>query len=432
MASGETARMSSDRDPYLISIKDFVASKQIRLFQGLKQNCFSGQLIIEDTKGRVWTFFIYLGRIVYVKGGTHNTRRWRRNLVTHLPQIAYHLQQELQSLDNLDGNNIEIGWDYSLLYLWVEQEKANRENVTKMIRGLTTEVIFDVTQAKEITYQLQPQENYISQPLAMIDSEQQIIEAWKLWQSWQQANLENISPNLVPIIKQSEKLQERTSPKTYQALIRLLDGKHTLRDLALQKQKDVLVMTRSLMPYIQLGFLELIEISDIHTPIVINQELEESSPSTETEESYFPASGMDTTGLSTFMSRERKKPVIACVDASASVCSTIKDIVTQAGYDFKAERDPLRALAVLLALKPDFVFIDLLMPELNGYELCAQLRQLSSFRDIPIVILTDNINLIDRVKAKMVGCSELLEKSLENSSILNIISKYLNQEFISS
>ena len=191
-------------------------------------------------------------------------------------------------------------------------------------------------------------------------------------------------------------------------------------------------MTRSLMPYIQLGFLELIEISDIHTPIVINQELEESSLSTETEESYFPTSEMDATDLSTFMSRERKKPVIACVDESASVCSIMKDIINQAGYEFKAERDPLRALAVLLALKPDFVFIDLLMPELNGYELCAQLRQLSSFRDIPIVILADNINLIDRVKAKMVGCSELLEKSLDASSILNIISKYLNQEVISS
>ena len=424
--------MSSDHNPYLISIKDFVASKQIRLFQGLKQNCFNGHLIIKDTKERTWTFFIYLGRIVYAKGGTHDTRRWRRNLVAHLPQIAYQLQQELQSLDNLASNNIEISWDYFLLSLWVETKKANREDATKMIRGITTEVFFDITQAKEITYQLQPQEKYLAQPLAMIDSEQQIIEAWKLWQSWQQANLADISPNLVPIIKQPELLKERTSPKTYQALTRLLDGKHTLRDLALQKRKEVLVMTRSLMPYIQLKFLELTEIPDINTPIVIDRELDTSSTPTETEESYFPTSEIDTTDLSRFMSRERKKPIIACIDESTSVCETIKDIVTQAGYDFKGEQDPLRALAVLLALKPDFIFIDLLMPELNGYELCAQLRQLSFFQNTPIVILSSNINLIDRVKAKMVGCSELLDKSLETQSILNIISKYLDQEVVSS
>lgn len=424
--------MSSDGNPYLISIKDFVASKQIRLFQGLKQNCFSGQLIIEDTQKRTWTFFLYLGRILYLRGGIHNTRRWRRSLVTHLPQIACRLQQELKSLESLASNDIEISWDYSLLSIWVEEEKINREDVTKMIRYLSAEVIFDITQAKEITYQLEPREKYQNQPLAMIDSEQQIIEAWKHWQSWQQANLTDISPNLVPIIEKSEQLREHTSPKTYQALRRLLDGKHSLRDLALQKQKDVLLMTRSLMPYIQLKFLKLIEIPDINTPIVINQELDTFDPPTETEESYFPASDMETSNLSKFLSMERQIPVIACVDENASVCEAIGKIVIQAGYSFKAEKEPLRALAFLLALKPDFIFIDWLMPELNGYELCAQLRQLSSFRDTPIVVFSSNINLIDRVKAKMAGCSELLEKSLEAQPILNIIAKYLNQEVASS
>lgn len=424
--------MSSDSNPYLISIKDFVASKQIRLFQGLKQNCFSGQLTIEDTRQRKWIFSLYLGRIVYVRGGTHNTRRWRRNLVAHLPQIAYRLQQEINALESLASNEIEIGWDYALLSIWLEEDKISREDVTKMVRSLTTEVLFDITQAKEISYQLKPQENYLSQPIAMIDSEQQIIEAWKSWQSWQQTKLEHISPNLVPIITQPEQLQERTSAKTYQALSRLLDGKHTLRDLALQKQKDVLLMTRSLIPYIHLNFIELIEIPDINTPIIIDRELDNISISTENKESYFPASDLENTSLSQFLPTARQKPVIACVDSDTMVCATLGKIVTEAGYIFKAEQEPLRALAVLLALKPDFIFIDLLMPELNGYELCAQLRQLSSFRDTPIVIFSSNVNLIDRVKAKMVGCSELVDKSLEVQPILNIISKYLNQKVTSS
>lgn len=429
--------MSSDQNPYLISIKDFVASKQIRLFQGLKQNCFSGQLIIKDTQEKIWSFSLYLGRIVYVRGGTHNTRRWRRNLVAHLPQIAHRLQQELNSLESLAGNDIEISWDYSLLSIWLVEEKINREDVTKMIRSITTEVLFDITQTKEITYQLEAQEKYLSQPLAMIDSEQQIIEAWKSWQCWHQSGLETISPNLVPIIEQPEQLKERTSPKTYQALTRLLDGKHTLRDLALQKQKDVLLMTRSLIPYIQLKFLKLIEIPDINTPIVIDPDFDTTSTPTGTEESYFPPSDsdMESTNLSQFLSMERQKPIIACVDSNDSVCETIGKIVNRAGYSFKAEKEPLRALAILLALKPDFIFIDLLMPGLNGYELCAQLRQLSSFRDTPIVIFSNNTNLIDRVKAKMVGCSELVEKSLEAQAILGIIAKYLdrsNQKVIPS
>ena len=412
--------MSSDHNPYVISIKEFVASKQIRLFQGLKQNCFSGQLIIKDTKETQWTFFLYLGRIVYVTGGIHAIRRWRRNLVAYLPQIAYQLQKELQSLDNLISDDIEVSWDYSLLDFWVEQDKANREDVTKMIRAITTEVLFDITQAREITYQLEPQEKSENQPLAMVDSEQQIIDAWKLWQAWQQAKLDDKSPNLAPVIKQPEQLKERSSPKTYQALTRLLDGKHTLRDLAVQKQKEVLIMTRSIMPYLKLGFLELIEIPDINTPIVINSP-EISSIASKAEE------------LSeiTSTTSEKTKPLIVCIDQSSSVCQTMEEILTPAGYDFKAEQDPLQALAVLLALKPDFIFIDLLMPELNGYELCTQLRQLSCFREIPIIIFSNTINLIDRVKAKMVGCSELVDKSLEAKSILDIVDKHLNQKVVS-
>ena len=423
--------MSKDNNPYLISIKEFVASKQIRLFQGLKQDCFSGQLVIQDTQSKKWTFFLYLGRIVYVIGGVHGSRRWRRNLVAYLPKIAYQLEKELQSIDNLTRDNTEISWDYSLLSLWVEAEKANREDVTKMIRAIATEVLFDITQAREITYYLKPQDKYISSPLAMIDSEQQIIEAWKLWQSWQEANLEDYSPNLAPAIKQPDRLKERTSPKIYQALTRLLNGKSTLRDLAVQKQKSVLMTASSIMPYLKLGFLELTEIPDINTPIAINTTQKASIPS-KIEEYSLSSAQIDKENTELSSSIPRTKPLIACIDESPSFCQNMGDVITQAGYAFKAEQDPLKAIAVLLDIKPDLIFIDLLMPELNGYELCSQLRQLTYFQNTPIILLVSNINLIDRVKAKMIGCSELFDKSSETKSVLNIIARYLNQQVVNS
>jgi chemotaxis family two-component system response regulator PixG len=262
--------MTSDRTSVMTPIPEFVASKQIQLFQGLKQHGFSGQLVLQDLNDNKWIFFLYWGRIIYVTGGLHPVRRWRRHLATYLPHIASQLQEELNCLDTVFVENIDISWDYDLLSLWVEQQKVEREAATKMIRAIVTEAIFDITQTGEIIYQLIPQEKPVARQLAMVDSEQQIVEAWKLWQAWQGSQLETYSPDLAPAIKNLEQLQARTSEKTYQVLTRLVDGRHSLRDLAVQKQTDVIVITRSIIHYVKLGLLELIAIPDLSPPISIS------------------------------------------------------------------------------------------------------------------------------------------------------------------
>ncbi|MBE9166982.1 DUF4388 domain-containing protein [Pleurocapsales cyanobacterium LEGE 06147] len=264
--------MTSDRTSIMIPIPEFVASKQIQLFQGLKQDGFSGQLVLQDLNEKKWIFFLYWGRIVYVTGGLHPVRRWRRHLVHYLPHIASQLQEELNRLNDVfvENINIDISWDYYLLSLWVEQQKVEREAATKMIRAIVSEVLFDITQTGEILYQLILKDKPVAKQIAMIDSEQQIIEAWKLWQTWQRSQLAIYSPDLAPAIKDLEQLQARTSEKTYQVLTRLIDGRHSLRDLAVQKQTDVMLMARSLIPYLKLKLLELVEIPDLSPPIVLS------------------------------------------------------------------------------------------------------------------------------------------------------------------
>ena len=79
-------------------IPQFNAIKQLEFFESLKNSKFSGQLEISDTNDNSWTFYLYLGRIIYGTGGTHPTRRWRRNLVSYCPQRLAHfdeIQEEL-------------------------------------------------------------------------------------------------------------------------------------------------------------------------------------------------------------------------------------------------------------------------------------------------------------------------------------------------
>lgn len=392
--------MTTDKNVPLIPISEFVASKQAGLFQTLKQPRFTGQLILTGPKGDQWTFYLYLGRIMYATGGNHPVRRWRRNLALYMNQIPFDLKSLQKDLENIPNKDlIHTCWEYQLLCLWVEQHKISREQVAKMIRAVITEIFFDVTQAVQITYQIK-RDNNLSTQLVLIDADQVIVESWKLWQAWQSAKVADRSPNSAPVIKLPEQLQSRTSPKTYQVLSKLLDGQRTLRDLAITMRKNIVEVTRSLMPYVQAGLVELVDLSDLQAPLIQDFSTQDQNQS----------------------------PVIACIDDSPVICQTMEKIVTGAGYQFIGINDALRAIAVVLANKPDLIFLDLIMPNANGYEICGQLRKLNFFKNTPIVILTGNDGLIDRVRSKMVGATDFLTKPIDNDIVLETIRKYLKQK----
>jgi chemotaxis family two-component system response regulator PixG len=118
----------------------------------------------------------------------------------------------------------------------------------------------------EIVFQLNISQSFPIQ-LLFIDADQVIVEAWERWQQWQGAKLADRSPNDCPFIRQPDQLKQRTSPKTSQIMIKLFNGKNTLRDLSLELNQDITKMTRLMLPYIQLGLIDLISVSDLPIPI---------------------------------------------------------------------------------------------------------------------------------------------------------------------
>ena len=103
----------------------------------------------------------------------------------------------------------------------------------------------------------------------------------------------------------------------------------------------------------------------------------------------------------------------------------MEQIPTNAGYRFVGIQDSIHALPVLIEQKPSVIFLDLVMPIANGYEVCAQIRRISQFKKTPIVILTSNDGIIDRVRAKMVGSSGFLAKPVDAGKVLAIVQKCL-------
>lgn len=401
--------MTSDDELPLIPIHDFVASKQTMLFRSLKQLRFSGQLIFSDSKQTQWLFYVYLGRIIYATGGVHSVRRWRRNLAIYFPEIAtntYALQQDIET--QLLGN-LNLNWEYHLLSYWVQEGLITREQGGKMIRGLMTEVMFDITQAGQITYEFKPNKSLSSQ-LILIDPEEVIIDSWREWQAWQNAKMGDLSPNSAPWITQPEALNTKTSPRTYQILTRLVDGKHTLRDIAVQLNQNLVQVTRSLIPYIRLGMIELLEIPDLSLTIPKSNI---QAPAKTPEKALSATKSGD------------QSLTIAWIDENTYFCRQMFKIVTEAGYKFINITNPLQVLSSILAVKPDLIFVDVMVSAPNGYELCAKLRKLSLLHRTPMIMVSDNYKLIDVRAAKANGAVDFVSKPLDLAQLNELIRSYV-------
>ncbi len=119
------------------------------------------------------------------------------------------------------------------------------------------------------------------------------------------------------------------------------------------------------------------------------------------------------------------QPLIVCIDDSFQVCQAVNQILAPAGYRFTSIQDSMQALPTLIELKPSLIFLDLMMPVANGYEICVQVRRVSVLKDIPIVILTGKDGIVDRVRAKMAGASDYLAKPVEADKLLAVVQKYL-------
>ena len=65
------------------------------------------------------------------------------------------------------------------------------------------------------------------------------------------------------------------------------------------------------------------------------------------------------------------------------------------------------------------------MPKVSGYDLCAQLRKYPEFEQTPIIFLTSNTGIIDRLRAKMVGSTDFIKKTVNADELLQKIVEYL-------
>ena len=101
---------------------------------------------------------------------------------------------------------------------------------------------------------------------------------------------------------------------------------------------------------------------------------------------------------------------VVVVDDDASIGAAVRDLLAPEGIAVEAPGDGQAALPELLREAPDLVILDVNMPGMSGWELCAILRRQSATRTIPILFLTGRHEVKDRITAMQFGGSDYLAK----------------------
>jgi len=380
----------------------------VEQLRGYGRKQFTGKLELHSVKEYKWNIYYCHGRLVWVSGGVHTHRRWRRLMA------QYKVQIDLSKISLRTAEEVRL-WDYHVLVILMKRMVLSREQISPIVESFVQEVLFDILQCatnENITYYCDF-EDEITPVISLIHSEQAIDRAYQEWLTWRKAGIADFSPNIAPWIKRPVQLKEEASELTYKTLITILDGRRSLRELSTWMKKDLLTLVQSLLVYYHRGMVGLIEVADIQSPI-LSLSLDELAIR---EVANLPENNQKEQLLS--------RPLVTCVDDSNQVCATIEKIVTELSFGFLGIRDSIKVLPLLVEYKPELILLDLVMPIVGGYELCTQIRRIPEFKYTPILILTSNDTIVDRIRAKFVGATSFLSKTSGNDKIGEQIQKYL-------
>ncbi|MDJ0774035.1 MAG: DUF4388 domain-containing protein [Mastigocoleus sp. MO_167.B18] len=341
---------------------------------------------IQEEKSQ-WLIFFDNGQIIYAVEGQSDTSKID-------DYLRYYRIKDWQNRIELASLSSSVIPEYGYLWALLEQKIITPNQARNIIYSLVSDVLFDLFSLHQGSFSfcnalvLEPQVTTFEISSLTSEISQQTLDWKKLYPYIQ-------SPRQFPILTDIEKLSSNLPQPTVNKLKHWADGQTSLRQLARCLNKDTVTVAKAIYPYMQDNLVRMV---------------------------------YSNTRKLSIQHQPNQKNRIVCIDDVVNTAKSIESTLHAGGYDAIAITSPLEAIGQIFNIKPDLIFCAFTMSDLDGWEICAMLRNSSTFRKVPIIILGTSCKFIDRMRAKMIGATDYLSKPFQNHELLVLVDKYLQSQ----
>jgi len=117
---------------------------------------------------------------------------------------------------------------------------------------------------------------------------------------------------------------------------------------------------------------------------------------------------------------------ILVIDDSKTIRRTAETLLSKEGCQVFTAIDGFDALSKIADHQPDLIFVDIMMPRLDGYETCSLIKHNKTYKETPVIMLSSKDGLFDRARGRIVGSEQYLTKPFTKDELLGAISNQIN------
>ena len=116
---------------------------------------------------------------------------------------------------------------------------------------------------------------------------------------------------------------------------------------------------------------------------------------------------------------------VLVIDDSNTIRRSAEIFLRQAGFEVILAEDGFDALAKISDHRPKVIFVDIMMPRLDGYQTCALVKQNPNLKSTPVIMLSSKDSVFDRARGRIVGSDEYLTKPFTKESLLSVVENHV-------
>ncbi len=109
------------------------------------------------------------------------------------------------------------------------------------------------------------------------------------------------------------------------------------------------------------------------------------------------------------------------IDDSKTIRRSAETLLKKVGCNVVTAENGFEALPLIISSRPDVIFIDIMMPRLDGYQTCSLIKNNTQFKHTPVIMLSSKDGLFDKAKGRVVGAEQYLTKPFARDDLLNAL-----------